>query len=55
MEVYVDDNIAKSLIEEAHLVDLGELLYLPQKTNEVEPEEMCVWGLVRQVPRLHGQ
>ena len=60
MEVYVDDMLVKSLLASflfyapTRRQPKGDVLNPPPVQNEAQPQQMCVRGRVREVPRLHS-
>ncbi|KAL0416178.1 UNVERIFIED_CONTAM: Retrovirus-related Pol polyprotein from transposon gypsy [Sesamum latifolium] len=55
MEVYVDDMLVKSKIEEEHLRHLENSFTIMRTWNEVKSHEVHIWGSRRKILRLHGQ
>ena len=54
VEVYVDDVLVKSKEEEHHLDNLKDIRNPSPLRNEAQSQQMCVWGIIRKVPQLHG-
>ena len=53
MEVYVDDMLVKSK-EESPRRSLRDIHHSKKISDEVKPQQVHLWGVVREILRVHG-